>query len=47
MLIYKNGSFHAGGVSFRLPGGACLETEPVTSYEYGLTALVEKQNLGV
>lgn len=47
MLKYKNGSFHAGGVSFRLPEGACLETEPVTSYEYGLTAWLEKHNLWI
>ena len=45
MLKYKNGSFHAGGVSFRLPEGACLETEAAASFEYGLTAWLEKHNL--
>ena len=45
MLKYKNGSFHACGVSFRLPEGACLETESVTFYEYGLTAWLEKHDL--
>ena len=45
MLKYKNGSFHACGVSFRLPEGACLETEAAASFEYGLTAWLEKHNL--
>ena len=40
MLKYKNGSFHACGVSFRLPEGACLETESVTFY-----AWLEKHDL--
>ncbi len=38
MLRYENGRFHALGVSFRLPEGFLLETEPEFCQEYGLGA---------
>lgn len=38
MLLYKEGKFNALGVSFTLPNGFWLETEPENAVQYGLTA---------
>ena len=38
MLQYKDGRFSAQGVSFSIPNGFFLETEPEFCYEYGFGA---------
>ena len=35
MLLYKDGRFHAAGISFQLPDGFFLETCPEESYSNG------------
>ena len=37
MLLTKNGRFYAQGVSFQLPDGLYIDTEPATSHEDGFT----------
>lgn len=36
MLQFKDGKFHAYGLSFALPDGFYLDSDPDTPYEYGL-----------
>lgn len=38
MLQYKDGRFYAPGVSFEIPYGFYLETEPEVLLEYGISA---------
>ena len=38
MLQWKDGRFHALGISFVIPDGFYLETEPETTHENGLSA---------
>lgn len=45
MLHFKDGKFHAPGVSFAIPDGFFLDTETESQYEYGLNYLSPKQDI--
>lgn len=38
MLLYKSGRFYVEGVSFQIPDGFYVETDPDLNYEEGLSA---------
>lgn len=45
MLHFKDGKFHAPGVSFAIPDGFFLDTETESQYEYGLNYFSPKQDI--
>lgn len=45
MLLYKNGRFHANGVSFSLPDGFYLEADMEGIYECALSAWSPDKNI--
>lgn len=47
MLFFKNGRFYAPGVSFALPDGFYLDTNPDTPHEFGITAWLESRDIWV
>lgn len=45
MLLFKNGRFYAQYISFILPDGCYLDSNPPFSYDYGISAWDEKKEI--
>ena len=45
MLLYKDGCFYGRYISFVLPDGLYLDTNPPLAYDYGISAWDEKEQI--